>query len=75
MYTCIYIYILTTCTPIIVCYPNIQGRCPEVYSQLVARVQEHNKTVRHNITISIEVEKTKINFSTLLPLADVVSGH
>ncbi len=52
-----------------------QGRCPDVYSKLVSRVQEHNQTAENKIIISIEVEKTKIQFSVLIPLADVVSGN
>ena len=54
--------------------PSSQGRCPDVYSKLVSRVQVHNQIAKNKIIISIEVEKTKIKFSVLLPLADVVSG-
>lgn len=41
---------------------------------MAARVQEYNETAGHRkVTVSIEVEKTKIPFSSFAPLADVVS--
>ena len=51
----------------------LQGRCPDVYATLVARIHEYNRTANQKITVSIEIEKTKIQFSSLMPLGDIVS--
>ena len=50
----------------------MQGRNPSEYSKMVEHIRRIKKAAANSVTVSIEVEKTKPELASLIPLADVV---